>query len=181
MARLLDRSIGSRGQIRVRELANAFRLIAGRLPTYRWRGETFPENAQVIPSALLTVAWNGDYSTFSPELLGQPSSEFGDFIFGNVERDGLFDSAQSERFNRLWSAIVRGIQACAQSCAYFNFCGGGAPANKLYENGDLASAETMYCRTMFKRPFDAVLQRLEQDHLSNAQPVPLQYDKNASG
>jgi uncharacterized protein len=163
VARLLDRSIASGGQVRVRELANAFRLIVDQLPTYRWRGQTLPENAQTMPFALLSVAWNGDFSTFSPELLGQPSPEFGDFIFGNVERDGLFASVQSERFARLWSAVVRGTQACGQSCAYFNFCGGGAPANKLYENGDLASAETLYCRTMFKRPFDVVLQRLEQE------------------
>ena len=55
------------------------------------------------------------------------------------------------------------MRACEETCAYFNHCGGGAPANKLYENGDLASAETLYCRTMIKRPFDAVLRRLEAD------------------
>jgi uncharacterized protein len=163
VARLLDHSIASGGQIRVRELANAFRLIADQIPTYRWRGQTLPENAQTMPFALLTVAWNGDFSTFSPELLGQPSPEFGNFILGNVEHDGLFASAKSESFTRLWSAVVRGTQACGQSCAYFNFCGGGAPANKLYENGDMTSAETLYCRTMFKRPFDAVLTRLERE------------------
>jgi uncharacterized protein len=43
-------------------------------------------------------------------------------------------------------------------------CGGGAPANKFYENGDLASAETLCRRSMVKRPFDAVLERLERDN-----------------
>jgi uncharacterized protein len=141
------------------------------LPTYRWHGSTWPENAQTLPFALITVARNGDFCSFSPELLGQPSAEFGDFVLGNVETGGFLDSARSERFERLWAAIVRGTRACERSCAYYGFCGGGAPANKLYENGDLASAETLYCRTMLQRPFDAVLARLERDR-ATATGVP---------
>ena len=163
VARLLDRSIANDGRLRVRELANAFQIIAHDVPTYQWDGQTWPDNAQVMPFALLSVAWNGDFSTFSPELLGQRSEEFADFILGNVERDGYFASTNSERFSRLWNAVIRGTEACRKTCAYFKFCGGGAPVNKLYENGDLSSAETLYCRTMFKRPLDAVLQRLEKD------------------
>jgi uncharacterized protein len=109
------------------------------------------------------VACNGNFSTFSPELLGQRSGEFGDFVLGNVNQEGYLTSAQGERFRRLWSAIHRGAVACRASCAYFSYCGGGAPANKLYENGSFASAETLYCRTMLQRPFDVVLERLERD------------------
>jgi uncharacterized protein len=167
VSRLLDHSIASEGRVRVRELANAFQLIAGDPPTYRWRGHTWPANAQVMPFALLTVGWNGDFCTFSPELLGQPSQEFGNFILGNVERHGFFASAQSRRFTRLWSAIIHGTQTCEQNCTYFNFCGGGAPINKLYENGTFVSAETLYCRTMLQRPFDTILERLERDQRQN--------------
>ena len=163
---LLDRcpegSLASAGHLRVREFDTALRLVREPLPMWRWRGEAFPDNAQTMPFALVSVAHNGDFSTFSPELLGQPSAEFGDFILGNVERGGYFDGARSERFARLWRAIVAGTRACERSCGHYGFCGGGAPANKLYENGDLASTETLYCRTMVKRPFDAVLGRLEQ-------------------
>ena len=166
VARLLERSIASSSQLRVRELAMALRLIAQPLPTYRWHGQEWPENAQTLPFALITVAHNGDFSSFSPEFLGQSSSEFGNFILGNVATGGYFDSARSERFERLWGAIVRGTRECERSCAHYGFCGGGAPANKLYENGDLASGETLYCRTMFKRPFDAVLGRLEYQSLA---------------
>lgn len=164
LARLLERSTSGSGRLRIRELAHVVRLITDRPPVYRWGGQTWPDNAQVLPFALLTVAWNGDFSTFSPELLGQPSREFGDFILGNVERDGLVDAARSRRFARLWNAIILGTQSCRRTCAHFDYCGGGAPANKLFENGDLTSAETLYCRTMLKRPLDAVLQRLESDH-----------------
>ncbi len=164
VARLLERSSAGGSPLRVRELALALHLIAQPIPTYRWQGQDWPENAQTLPFALITVAHNGDFSSFSPELLGQPSAEFGNFILGNVATEGYFDSARSERFERLWCAIVRGTRECERSCAHYGFCGGGAPVNKLYENGDLASGETLYCRTMFKRPFDAVLKRLERDH-----------------
>ena len=164
IARLLARSRASGARTRVRELAMALHLIAEPLPVVEWRAHRWPENVQTLPFALVNVAHNGDFSSFSPELLGQPSPEFGDFIFGNVERDGFFDAAKTNvPFGRAWSAIARGIRACESSCAHFGYCGGGAPANKFYENGDLSSTETLYCRTVLKRPFDAVLAQLERD------------------
>ena len=163
IARLLARSRAAGARTRVRELAMALHLIAEPLPMHRWRQHRWPENVQTLPFALVNVAHDGDFSTFSPELLGQPSAEFGSFAFGNVARDGYFAAARGERFARVWSAIVRGVRACEASCAHFGYCGGGAPANKLYENGDLGSTETLYCRTVLKRPFDAVLAQLERD------------------
>ena len=165
---LLERSIASEGRLRVREIATALQLMKASLPMWTWRGEAFPDNAQVLPFALVTVAHNGDFTTFSPELLGQPNAAFGDFILGNVERESYLAATRSPRFARLWQAIMQGTRACAQTCRHFGFCGGGAPANKLYENGDLASTETLYCRTMVKRPFDAVLRRLEHDANASA-------------
>lgn len=163
LARILKLSLASQGQVRVREIDNAYHLIAKGLPSYSWRGETWPDNAQVIPFVFITVAWNGEFSTFSPELLGQPSQDFENFILGNVTQSGYLESAQSSRFIKMWNAIVQGTYACQQNCSHFNYCGGGAPANKLYENGDFSSEESLYCRTMLKRPFDMVLQQLEKD------------------
>ena len=162
LARLLERAPAG-APLRVRELSTAFQLIAAPLPRTRWRGHVWPMNAQTRPFAIVNVACNGDFGSFSPELLGQPSAEYGDFIFGNVAHDGYLDSTASRRFARLWDAIARGTQACERGCSHFGFCGGGAPANKFYENGDFASTETLYCRSMVKRPFDAVLARLERD------------------
>jgi uncharacterized protein len=163
LARLLERSIDSGGSLRVRELAMALQLVSRPLPTWNWQGHDWPENAQTLPFALVTVAHNGDFSSFSPELLGQPSAEFSNFILGNVAACSYLDSARGEVFTRLWDAVLRGTRECERSCAHYGFCGGGAPANKLYENGALASGETLYCRTMLKRPFDTVLARLERD------------------
>jgi uncharacterized protein len=175
IARLLERTTRSGRAVQIRELATAFRLISEPLPHYAWNGRDWPDNDQVLPFALLNVAHNGDFSTFSPELLGQPSVEFGTFAFGNVAQTGYLAAAKGASFRRVWNAIVRGISRCESDCAHFGFCGGGAPANKLYENGTFASSETLYCRTMLKRPFDAVLAWLEaRERGGNApqQPVP---------
>jgi uncharacterized protein len=128
-----------------------------------WRAQRWPENVQTLPFALVNIAHDGSFGTFSPELLGQPSAEFGNFTIGHVERDGFFAAAAGASFARLWSAIAQGVRACERSCTHFGYCGGGAPANKLYENGDLGSTETLYCRTVVKRPFDAVLAQLERE------------------
>jgi len=158
---MLVRSVASNGQYQVRELVSAFNVIAAGPRFYTCRGETTPDNAQAMPFAITSVAWDGDFSTFSPELLGQASSEFGNFVLGNVHACSYLGSTTSERFMRLWNQVQKGTAACRRSCAYFNYCGGGAPVNKLYENGDLASAETLYCRAMIQTPFNAVLEHLE--------------------
>jgi uncharacterized protein len=163
LERLLQRSLEHRSQVVVRELAGARQLVAEPLPTYGWRGRQWPDNAQVMPLALISVAWNGDFSTFSPELLGQRSAEFGDFVIGNVAEGGYVAALQSPVMQRLWPAVAAGIEACERDCAYFAYCGGGAPANKWFENADLTSTETLYCRSMVQRPFDAVLGRLERE------------------
>ena len=151
------------GHLVLRELAQALQLVAQPLPTYHWAGQDWPDNAQLLPFALLNVAWNGDFGTFSPELLGQPSPAHGNFVLGNVHRQGLFDAARGPAFAHLWQPIREGVARCRDSCAHFAYCGGGSPVNKLYEAGSLAATETLYCRTMLKRPFDVALQSLEQE------------------
>ncbi len=150
-----------RGHLQVRELTQALQRVAQPLPTYRWAGQAWPHNVQVLPFALLNVASNGDFGSFSPELLGQPSAEHANFVLGNVHHTGLFDAARGAAFARLWGPIRQGVAMCRSRCAHFEHCGGGSPANKLYEAGTLAAAETLYCRAMLKRPFDTVLQSLE--------------------
>lgn len=158
----LDLSRASNGLYRIRELINAFRLISQGLPNFQWRGKAWPENAQTLPFLIITVGWNGDFSTFSPELLGQPSVEFGDFILGNVSSRSFLEATRAPGFQQLWEQILKGTEACRHSCAYFQYCGGGAPVNKLYENGRLDSSETLYCRSMMQRPFETVLKFLER-------------------
>src|SRR6202044_10236 len=67
---------------------------------------------------------------------------------------------------RLWQVaadIEEGVRMCARECEYFEFCFGGAPSNKLFENGTFASTETMYCRHTVQLPLDIVLADLEAE------------------
>lgn len=157
LTRLFERATASQGRLKLREQTQTWRRLDPSLPRLRWHGIETPDNAQVLPFAIVNVGWQGDFGSFSPELLGLPSTEFGGFTLGNVLRDGFLASARGERFERLWSAIRSGTEACRQTCRYFDYCGGGAPVNKLFEHGSLASTDTLYCRSMVQRPIEVVL------------------------
>ena len=157
LARLFERASASQGRLKVREQTQTWRRLDPTLPRIHWQGVESPDNAQVLPFAIVNVGWQGDFGTFSPELLGLPSADGDSFTLGNVLQGGYLASAQGERFQRLWSAIRQGTEACRRTCLHFDYCGGGAPVNKLFENGSLASAETLYCRSMVQRPIDTVL------------------------
>lgn len=149
----------SNGFVQIREFDRAYQAIAQATINDPLHS---PPNDQVAPFAIISVAYDGSISTFSPELLGMKNSEYGDFYFGNVMTDDLSDVAASGKFQHVLNDIQTGVQLCSDTCEYFSFCGGGAPSNKYYENGSFASAETMFCRHTIKTPIDIVLEDLEQ-------------------
>ncbi len=159
LQRLLQRA--QTGTVQVREFDAAWQALRQPAPAWHWRGRAFPANSQVQPLALLTVRHNGDWCSFSPELAGQASAAHGDFVLGNVHRAGFLAALATPRLQALWQEVIGGVLACEQHCAYFDHCGGGAPANKFYEHGHFAGGETLYCRSMLQRPFDAVLAQAE--------------------
>jgi uncharacterized protein len=115
------------------------------------------------PWAIVNVDCDGNFSTYSPELLGVSSSTYGGFTLGNVSTDPLEAVIASARFRRLEDEIGCGVEKCRASCAYFPFCGGGPPANKYFENGTFASTETLFCRLHKKVCLDVTLALLEHD------------------
>jgi uncharacterized protein len=115
------------------------------------------------PWAIVNVDCEGNFSTYSPELLGVSSPTDGGFTLGNVSTDPLEAVIASARFRQLEEEIGRGVEMCRESCAYFPFCGGGPPANKYFENGTFASTETLFCRLHKKVCLDVSLALLEQD------------------
>ncbi len=123
---------------------------------------TLTGNSQNQPGRMLNIAWDGSFTTFSPELLGARHPRLGAFSLGNVLRDALPPVA-----NALYPVqsgeIARGIENCRTQCKYFDFCLGGAPANKLGELGRLDGTETMFCRLTQKATIDVVLAALEND------------------
>lgn len=120
------------------------------------------DNPQVEAFRILCVDTEGNVSTFSPELLGMRNERYADFLIGNVFDESLQAMAQGVRVRKLAHDIGAGVQACRQECPYFRFCGGGAPANKLFETGRFDSTETLYCRLMKKAVLDTVLDDIEE-------------------
>ncbi len=124
-------------------------------------------NDQIEPLSILTVAADGGLSTYSPELIGNPASEFSDFVFGNVREGGPSLLLANAHFQRLRRKVNAGRRRCARTCGYFDFCGGGAPGNKYFETGRFDIAETLYCRLSIQQMVEAALQ-----HLEKHRPVP---------
>jgi uncharacterized protein len=114
------------------------------------------------PWAIVSVDCEGNFGTYSPELLGQSSLRHGNFALGNVATDPPEAAAASRRFRLMDDEITRGVAMCRENCAYFPFCGGGAPANKYFENDTFASTETLFCRLHKKVCLDVTLEFLER-------------------
>jgi uncharacterized protein len=140
--------------LEVRELTHTSAMIAD--PEIAAR-----RNEQVEPLGIVSVDTEGNISTFSPELLGVAHAGYNGFVFGNVHEHDLEDVLAHPAFVRAHAAIQAGVRRCAHTCAYFDVCRGGAPANKLFEHGDFASTETLYCRFTKQTVFDVVLDELE--------------------
>ncbi len=138
------------------------REIDAMLPRILRPEEATMANEQVAPFGMLNVACNGDVSSFSPELLGLKSERYGDFIVGNVHTHSLADMWASAPMQLMAHDIARGVEACRQNCEYFSICGGGAPINKLTENGGFASSRTRFCELTQMVPTDLILDALER-------------------
>jgi uncharacterized protein len=67
--------------------------------------------------------------------------------------------------------IAAGIERCRRTCPYFAFCGGGAPANKYFENGSFDSTETLFCRLSKQAVLDVVLDKLERRQMQATVPL----------
>jgi uncharacterized protein len=156
LTRFLDLACSADPPLTVRE----FETSAGAILGVRYGpGSRTQENK---PWAIVNVDCEGNFSTYSPELLGLSSPRYGDFALGNVTRDALAEVIATERFEALEADIGRGVDLCRQSCPYFAFCGGGPPANKYFENGTFASTETLFCRLHKQVCLDVALERLER-------------------
>jgi uncharacterized protein len=118
-------------------------------------------NQENTPLRIVNVDCAGNFSTFSPELLGVKSVAYGDFVIGNVMSDSLASIADSPKYQQICHSVDDGIARCRETCEYFGLCGGGSPSNKYFENGTFASAETMHCALAKKAVIDVLLARLE--------------------
>jgi uncharacterized protein len=160
-ARLMER-LRARPAFRVREVENV--LAALRHP---WFGR-LSGNSQNEPGRIITVACDGTFATYSPELVGISWAHGRSVALGNVLADDIAATLRSSTLGDLASTIAAGVRRCRSECKYFDFCLGGAPANKLAETGSFAATETMFCRLTQQAVVDTVLTLLDRDLAESA-------------
>jgi uncharacterized protein len=154
MARFFDLAMETDPPLQVREFANMMSAVL-----HGGDGGT-PVSHEAVPFAILSIDCEGNFSTFSPELLGMPAPVYDGFTLGNVRRDSIADAAASPRFVAMAADVASGVARCRAECAWFRVCGGGAPANKYFENGSFESTETLFCRLHRQALADVVLSKI---------------------
>jgi uncharacterized protein len=155
LSRFLDLIDQSAERLSVREFDSAIASI-------RARDELLGNGPQLTtPFAVINVDCHGNFSTFSPELLGLASDQYDGFTFGNVLTDSLDAACNHPNYRAVERDVLAGVSKCSEHCEYFPYCGGGSPVNKLFENGTFDSTETLFCRLSRKVVIDVVLAKLE--------------------
>jgi uncharacterized protein len=138
------------------------REIDGMLPrVFRPEGSALG-NVQVEPFGMLNIDCLGNVSSFSPELLGLKNNHYADFIIGNILTDSLEQMLRSASMVAMTRDIAAGVEECRRSCEYFSVCGGGAPVNKLAENGSFHSTRTSFCELTQMVPIDLILEAFDR-------------------
>ena len=158
--RFFDLIYASENPISVREFDFAFAAVA--------QGGTTPGRGaqQTSPFGIVSVDCLGNFSTFSPELLGLTNPRYGNFAFGNVTTGPLESALGTPGFQVVARDVAAGVGRCRATCEYFPHCGGGAPVNKLFENGGFDTTETMFCRLSIQAPLDLVLRKMAEKSAS---------------
>jgi len=145
-----SRVVNDGNRIKIREIENMLDEIV-------WPPDRAHPRSQLRPYGHLNIDWAGNFSTFSPELLGMKERRFDDFLLGNIWTTTLRQALDSPALAAMQAEIDQGVEMCRNTCEYFEVCGSGTPANKLFENGTFASTETMFCRLNVKAVADVAL------------------------
>jgi len=138
------------------------REIDGMLPRVFRPQDSALSNIQVEPFGMLNIDCLGNVSSFSPELLGLKNAKYADFIIGNILNDSLEDMRRSASMTAMTRDIAAGVEDCRSSCEYFSVCGGGAPVNKLAENGSFHSTRTAFCELTQMVPTDLIIEAFDR-------------------
>jgi uncharacterized protein len=151
LVELLERAFADKYPLRIRDIERISDILTG---------NALMENEQLEAWQVVVVAANGDVTTFSPEFMELTSRAHNNFCFGNILTDDVHEIFKSALVSLTQAEIRQGIEICRSSCDYFHVCGGGAPANKISENGALASGETVFCRHSIQSAADALIKFL---------------------
>ncbi|MEI6095632.1 MAG: cyclophane-forming radical SAM/SPASM peptide maturase GrrM/OscB [Gammaproteobacteria bacterium] len=124
------------------------------------RGMYLPNNQCVIPFAVLNIDCQGNFSTFTPELLATKHHEYGNFYFGRIQDDSIESVIHTKKFQDVWREIAAGVRKCYETCPEFAFCGGGSPSNKYVENATFDCTETLHCKICIKSRTKIIQEKL---------------------
>jgi uncharacterized protein len=151
--RFWELTVKTKGVFRLREFETMCTLAYG-----NFRLESTDMNKAFV---IVNFDYQGNFSTFDPELLAVKIEPYGDLILGNVLRDTFVSVCDGEKFRQIYQDMSAGVELCRQNCDYFGLCGGGAGSNKYWENGTFNSSETKACRYRIQAIADVVLEGLE--------------------
>lgn len=152
----------NKGALRIREL---HKMSGAIYQKYKNDSYVFSEDEQ-IGLKILTIQKNGDISTFSPELCTGTPQNPQEFVIGNInELQNLEELKHNLHYLAIENAIKEGFLLCKKNCVYFDFCGGGAPSNKFFENGSFESTETIHCVLNRQTLVDLLLDKFSIDLL----------------
>ncbi|MBE9143181.1 cyclophane-forming radical SAM/SPASM peptide maturase GrrM/OscB [Planktothrix mougeotii] len=152
--RIWDLTAENQGQFKIREFENLGSVI--------YNDCRLDKTDMNSPFVIVSVDYQGNFSTFDPELLSVKTKDYGDFILGHVLTDSLESVCATEKFRKIYHDMKAGVEQCQQTCQYFGVCGGGAGSNKYWENGTFTSTETHACRYRTQIITDVILEELEK-------------------
>jgi len=142
LRRLVELNLAAGWPLDIREVDSAFGAIRAFDPATG----SAAKNEENSPFAIVSVDCDGNLATFSPELLSLTHPRYGSFTLGNLLNDSFETISTRLQESLLMRDIAAGVERCRAACEWFGLCGGGAPSNKIYENGSADSTETLYCR-----------------------------------
>ena len=141
-SRILELHVSSNPTIRIRE----FDMLAAALLLKRKTPRSYWRPAEVIAGGILTIQYGGEVTGFSPEFAGWNHPSYPTIVLGNVLTDSLDTILSRLASSSIAHDVRRSVALCADSCKWFDLCGGRFLTNKLAENGTLLSSETIACR-----------------------------------
>ncbi len=153
VTRLMELAETERPSVKFREVWTTLRSLSRDQPHY---------NLANRPLRILNVDWQGNFSTFCPELTAASSEKYGDFVMGNILHDRLESIFDNEVFKRVNAEVDAGLQMCERHCEYWQYCGGGEPSSKFFQHGRFDVMETTTCKIHKQGTVDAVLEHLER-------------------
>jgi uncharacterized protein len=157
----------------IREFQNMLQLFTDKMKDPNARQQ--PDETK--PIKIITIRRNGEISTNSPEFASSRDARFNDFKFGNINDIEIEDVLRNQYYRDLQRAIRTSVQRCAESCMYYDICGGRYLSNKHAEHGCVEATETVACKLHRQIVASVILNKLARTADQPSKPPSTYYPK----